>query len=351
MRRAIPVGHWLFVLGLLLAGTASAQTQAVVLLHHPFDHVDPFGVPYGDGDTFSARHLAVSQEGRFDFPTFLADGVVLVTSLPDPARPYAGTLENYTSAVESRLAAGSPGTLHLQGRIAEAGANTSQPPGSPDSPNPPTSPSPTGQRAVVATARFEPATDLADPQGHARLHIMAAVVEDFIHYQPDARISNGVTEHRFTVRALADLGAIDVAQPTNRTHAFALDSSWDISRLRVAAWVEAGAAFGRFGPGEALQAAWTPLNDAGVGVVQKQKAVLVEVYSATWCTPCLYGDLAAEALAVQYGGAAPAVEDEGAHYFRAPSNPILAVALAALAAGAVAAWPMRTRSPRPPEAP
>jgi len=337
--RAAFLAPMALLLALSGASTVAAQgeTQAVVLLHHPYDRVDPFGIPYGDGDTFSARHLAVSQEGRFDFPTFLADGVVLVSSLPDPARPYIGTLENYTDAVESRLRSGSPGTLHLQASLGDDEGNGSGN-GNTDGNGPATS----GNQAIAASARFEPASDLADPQGVAGLHILAAVVEDFIHYQPDARISNGVTEHRFTVRALADLGAISLAQSQNATFSFPLDPSWDVSQLKVAAWVESGASFGRFRPGEAIQSAWTPVG--GPGVVQRQKAVLVEIYSATWCTPCLYGDMAAEALAVQYAGAAQAVEDEGAHYFQPPASPVLAVAAALVAGAAMAAWPGRRRS-------
>src|SRR5688572_21281582 len=83
---ALPV--FLLVAVPLLAAPGSAagvgEVQAVVVLHHPYDRTDPFGVPLGSGDTFSARygHLR-DASGNFPFPTLVADGVSVVYSLPD----------------------------------------------------------------------------------------------------------------------------------------------------------------------------------------------------------------------------------------------------------------------------
>jgi thiol-disulfide isomerase/thioredoxin len=294
------------------------ESRVVVLLHHPFDRIDPFGIPVGDcprnsatcADTFTSRRGGLAQNGRFDFPTFVADGVEVVSALPDPGLPFASTLGNYSAAVESRLRLGSPGTLSLRGHVQETEG---------------------GQISVEVA--FTPAADFADPQ--RPLHVLVAVLEDFIHYQPDARISNGVTEHRFTVRALRDAGPL----AGNHSVRFAAPASWDRANLIVAAWLEAPAAFGRYAPGEAVQAAWARAD--GAWVHQAGKAVLVEVYSATWCAPCLYGDLAAEELAVQYGGAAKAPPPRGAKYFEAPAEPVLAVALAAFTGLAAFAWTKR----------
>lgn len=320
-----PGMRWSLLLGAVLllglGAPAVAQSpggsQAVVLIHHPYDKVDPFGVPFGDGDTFSARHLAISTEGRFDFPTFVADGVSPASALPDPAAPYAGTLANYTALFQERLRSAAPGTLVLRGDLQDG--------------------------ALSARVRFEPVAPLSDPQNPEALHMLVAVVEDFIHYEPDPRVSNGVTEHRFTVRALRDLGAVDLSSgsPVERTEIFAVPSDWARDHLLVAAWLESGAAFGRFRPGEVLQAAWAKAD--GTEVRQVGKAVLLEVYSATWCDPCLYGDMAAEKLAVDYGSAAPAAKAAGPRYLKAPETPAAGAILAVVAGLGLVAWQWRRR--------
>jgi len=321
MRVLVLLGAAAALLAATVPGPAVAQgpgSQAVVLLHHPYDKVDPFGVPFGGGDTFSARHYAASAEGTFAFPTFVADGVLPVTSIPDPSAPYISTLANYTSRVESRLAMGSPGTLTLRGTVQ-------------------------GESLQVEVA-FLPSAPLADPQHPDAIHLFVAVVEDFIHYQPDPRVSNGVVDHRLTVRALQDLGPVDLSQgqAVRGGHAFALGGAWSGDNLIVAAWLEAQAPFGRFGAGEVLQAAWASAD--GTDVVQSEKAVLVEVYSATWCTPCLYGDEAAKDLAVQYGKAAQAAAPGGPKYFRAPETPTLAAGATLAACVVIGAWAWRRRA-------
>jgi hypothetical protein len=301
---------------LVLLLPAAQAAGVVVLIHHPTDHVDPFGVPLGRGDSFSARygHLAAAT-GRFDYPTFVADGVLPVPSLPDPDEPYASTLSAYANATAARLARDPPAALRLEAR--EEGS----------------------EAAVDATAL--PRGPVADPGGAQRIHLWVALAEDAIHYEPPAPVSNGVTDHRFTVRAIRDLGPVDLSagEPASASARFPLAPSWDRSRLFAAAWLQADAAPGRFEAHEVLQAASLPLG--APAATQQARAVLVEVYSATWCGPCLYGDLAAERLAVLHGAATELEPRRQSHF---PGVGWLPAALAAAAGLTAAAWPARRQA-------
>ena len=168
---------------------ALPASSPVVLIHHTLDQVDPFGVPFGSGDTFSARYADIAaQTGRFDFPVFVADGVVAIQQLPDPARPFEGTLQAYEAAVQQRSDAETPITLALTARL-EGGQATA---------------------AIRAEARS------GVDAGTQSIRLYVAVVEDAIHYRPPAPVSNGVTEHRFTVRSLTDAGEVTLGA-WNRT--------------------------------------------------------------------------------------------------------------------------------------
>ncbi len=296
----------LLVLAALLAVAPVAAvpaTSPVVLLHHPFDQVDPFGVPFGSGDTFSSRYGAVAaQTGRFDFPVFVADGLGPIQQLPDPKRPFEGTLEAYAAAAQERAGHEAPVALALKA-------------------------SDDGGRATVMV-RSHASGVVQDPQGQP-IHLWLAVVEDAIHYQPPAPVSNGVTDHRFTVRSLVDEGAVPLTS-WDRTFTLALPGGWAREHLSVAAWLQAGPVAGRFQPSEVVQVVSAPLD--GVERLQSGKGVLLEGYSATWCAPCLYGDLALERLAIQSGAAQPLVP-VGATYWKAPSQPVLILGLAVVAGG------------------
>ncbi|HEX2066959.1 MAG TPA: hypothetical protein VHI93_09125 [Candidatus Thermoplasmatota archaeon] len=309
--------RWLLALGLPLAllplpagaqPAASEGTGATVLLFHPLDQVDPFGVPHEGGDPFSARYAAAASAGRFDYPVFVADGVTVLQGLPNATRPYQGTLEAYEAAVAARRG---PASLTLTLEAARVG----------------------GQ--AVLTVAAEPASPLQPGQGQG-LRLRVALAEDPVHYQPPAPVSNGVVDHRFTVRAYRDLGPIPLDGRSNFTAAVPLDPSWQAGRLLAAAWVQADGRPGRFAPTEVLQATHATLG--GPAVRQAAKGVLVEVYSATWCTPCLYGDLAAEELAIRHAGAQE-LPKPTTRYFEAAPHPLLAVVAAALVGLAAAFLP------------
>ncbi|HUR61394.1 MAG TPA: hypothetical protein VM286_03400 [Candidatus Thermoplasmatota archaeon] len=294
------------------APSASAGHDATVLLFHPVDkdEVDPFGVPFEGADAFSVRYQALTaQTGQFDYPVFVADGVRAIQALPNATRPYQGTVEAYEAAFAARQAAAVPLALTLRATVAE------------------------GQARLQVHA--EPDAPIQESQGQ-RLHLRIALAEDPVHYQPPAPVSNGIVDHRFTVRAYHDAGPIALTAAANRTVSIPLDPSWRIEHLLAAAWVQADGTPGRFAPTEVLQSTHASLD--GATVHQSGKGVLVEVYSATWCTPCLYGDLAAEQVALRHAGAQE-LASPSTRYLEAPSHPLLAVLLAAAVGLAVAFLP------------
>src|ERR1051326_5564243 len=206
--------RWLLVLALPLAllptsgpaqaPAASASPDATVLLFHPLDQVEPFGIPFGGGAPVSVRYAAVAaQTGQFDYPVFVADGVHPIQALPDPAKPYQATLDAYEAALAARPAA-SPIVLTLEAH--QAGAQ------------------------AALTVKVEPAAPIQESQGQT-LRLRVALVEDPVHYQPPAPVSNGVVDHRFTVRAYRDLGPVALGGPSNFTASIALDPSWQAGKL------------------------------------------------------------------------------------------------------------------------
>lgn len=283
--------------------------DATVLLFHPVDadEVDPFGVPFEGGDPFSVRYQALTaQTGSFAFPVFVADGVGATQGLPNTTRPYQATLDAYEAAFLARHTT-SPFALTLTARSA-------------------------GGRATL-DLRVDPLSSIQESQGQ-RLHLRVALAEDPVHYQPPAPVSNGVVDHRFTVRAYEDAGPVLLSSPTNRTVTIPLDPAWQTDHLLAAAWIQADGTPGRFAPTEVLQATHAALD--GPAVRQADKGVLLEAYSATWCTECLYGDLAVEQMAIQHAGAHE-LKAAPATYLEAPSHPALAI-LAAIGVAAAIAW-------------
>lgn len=285
---------------------AQAGPEVTLLLHHPNDGVDPFGFPYaGDDAYFFLRYAPlVADKNRFDYPFFVADGLHPIEGPVDASRPFVAAHDAYAAAVDDRLAEQAPATLRLATTVA-------------------------GPSAVLAV-RVEPVAPL--PGEH--LHLLVAIAEDPVHFLPPPGLTNGVEDHRFTLRAIADLGELDLTAARNATHTFTLGEGWARDRLVAAAWLQQESPGPRFDAREVVQATHVELGGA---VDQDTKGVLVEMLSATWCEPCLYGDLAAEAVAVEHGSARPLERDEGPRYFQPPASPAIAVATAALA-GLAAVW-------------
>ncbi|MBI2078743.1 MAG: hypothetical protein HYT80_10315, partial [Euryarchaeota archaeon] len=99
---------------------------------------------------------------------------------------------------------------------------------------------------------------------------------------------------------------------------------------------------------EVLQSAtWRPGQSGPTH--QVSKAVLLEMYSATWCAACVYGDAAADYLANEFGVLSGKVESGRFEYLRPGAPWLLGLgAVAAVAFTWVARGPRRA-GPRPPE--
>jgi hypothetical protein len=307
---AVPALALALALGGLLASVppaAASEPEGVgltVLVFHPDDGVDPLGVPYQGSDPFSVRYgPLVADKGRFDFPFFVADGVLPIESIPDPGQPFASARAAYDQSVDERLQVNAPAAMTLASLVAG--------------------------RQVVASVLVEPLMPLAGED----LHLWIAVVEDHVEYQPPPGLTNGVTDHRFTVRAVRDLGAVDLGGPANLTATFPLDDAWQRSELSVAAWLQQGAPSPRFDAREVVQATHAPL---GQQQAQAVKGVLAEMLSATWCDPCLYGDMALEDVAVSRGVAKAGEAAPSARYVELAARDAVPIGLAVLGGVALA---------------
>lgn len=302
---------WAFLLALsavaLVPDAAASEPEHVgltVLLFHPDDGVDPLGVPYQGSDPFAVRYAPlVAEKGRFDFPFFVADGVLPIESLPDPGQPFASARAAYDQAIAQRMQEFPPVNMVLDSLVAG--------------------------RQAVASVHVAPAVPLAGED----LHLWVALAEDHVEYQPPPGLTNGITDHRFTVRAVRDLGALDLTGPVNLTATFPLEDAWERGELTVAAWLQQDAPSPRFDAREVVQATHAPL---GGRQVQALKGVLAEMLSATWCDPCLYGDKAIEDIAVARGVAQPGEAAPSARYLELAARDAWPLGLAVAAGVALA---------------
>lgn len=281
--------------GLLPQVVAQASPQVAVLIYHPVDEYDPFGIP---GSPFETRYAHASDAGRFDYPTTVVDGVHVVRAVPDPQAPYASTLQAYDDLVLLRVPEEPPAELSLASAIEGQRLNIS----------------------VTVTPRALP------ENAQVAAHLVVALSEDNIFHRPPSPISNGVENHRFTVRAHRNVATVALHNATSHHVSFDLAPGWTRDALSVTAFLVARDATTRYAVGEVLQAVQAPV---GWERSAAQRVVLVEMLSATWCDPCLYGDLAVEELAIRYGAASPAPSRSTSYLDRVP---ILALGLGALSA-------------------
>lgn len=351
-----PVLAALVLAALVLPGLAQAQDDGgaspaagdraetvpgpglTVLLWHPCpDDADKLGFPFQDGrDGYWARyqHLDTDRDG-FDFPHMVTDGIVASEGLPDPGAPYASTRAAYEDAVAARSAQDPPVALELSAAPAEAARGFG---GGGDCRGQEDGDGAADETAAASPVRID-ATVAVLPRGTLdgeSLHLWVALVEDHVHYAPPPRVSNGVTDHRFTVRAAQDLGVLDLSRGVPAIHNASLAAPEDapLDQLYVAAWLQQGGSHGlRFDPHEVVQATIHRVQEPGV-TRQADKGVLMEVYSATWCDPCLFGDQVAEELAAEYGLQTVDPERVRTSYLRAPPSWTV-FALAAVAGAAV----------------
>lgn len=262
------------------APAAHPDAELVPLAYHPYpDASDPFGVPAfhrgGDSyDYFSVRYAEYDKDRNgFDFPSFLADGLNLLEGAP--GGDYAPTLEAYRNAYEARGRLEAPATLRVETNMADGVVHLR-----------------------VDVTRLGPATSDV-------LALKWALAEDDVYYRPPPALSNGVFVHRFTVRSLAPVPYPSVRFAGDASQTFAadlrLDPLWNTHRSYVAVWLQSeNESSPRFERNEVVQAARHWLDAAGP-TVQERKAVLVELYTATWCAACLFGDGALNELAKEHG--------------------------------------------------
>lgn len=322
-------------------GASNAGPAVTVILHHPFlDAADPLGVPFADTghDAFRLRFAGLAPtvadgEAVFDFPTMVADGKIIVSGIPDGAQPFQSTVTAYQNAFAQRLQSPAPVALTVTSSL--------------------------DSDRVHARADVQPLPALqAGAPGHLRnasFTVWGALEEDHVQYAPPAALSNGVTDHRFTLRSIQRLATVgDVSVPASVNATFAA-AGMDPAQLYVSFWVQrdgvpsasdaatsSGATNGTYAPGEVVQATTHRVLDP-VPTVQTSKGVLVEVLSAVWCKPCLYGDLAAERLVQQHGLAAQkGIIVTGTRYYQAPSSWLMPVAAAAVAVAAAVLVARRT---------
>lgn len=304
--------------------TDSAPGPAVtVLLYHPYpDSADPLGFPFPPGterDGFAFRYGSLARQGFFEFPFVVTDGGRPVSGIPDPNAPFVSVHGAYEAAIAERASSQAPATMLLSTAL-----RTDQP----------------GQAQVTANLTVTPVAPLAG----SRLHAWVALVEDHVAYQPPPALTNGVDDHRFTVRALADLGVVPMegTQPWSTLHSFAPIRAPG-EQLYVAAWLQNEAVEARFAPHEVVQATTHAVSNP-VPTFQESKGVLVEMLSAVWCRPCLYGDLAAVQIVEDHGLPRFQETPTATGYWRPPSS--WTVPILALVAGAAAGW-LATRGRRP----
>lgn len=308
---------------LVLATSAAAQTDPqvregsdlVVLIHHPYpDAADPMGFPYNgagfNGTGYYQQKYAAfdPEKDGFSYPHLTVDGILPVEGLPDPKIPYQATYDAYQAALARRLSEEPAAILEIRTQT-------------------------TGDKVHVA-AQVLPSGPL--PGEH--LEAWMALVEDNVHYMAPPAVSNGVTNHRFTVRAVQNLGALalDAGAPAQLTASFRTDADWQSDQLAIAFWIQQGASYGtRFDANEVAQATTHPVKD-DIVTRQTTKAVIMEGLSATWCQTCLYGDKVLEDLAQQHGYPAP-TKTQSASYWRPPTQ--WGVAAAALLGAAALGLP------------
>lgn len=303
-----------------LGEESTNAVHLVGLLFHPYPDPqgDPWGLPFTQGnqtgDWMSLRY------GAYYFPTAVFDGLTILERTPqgEGGGPFLETYANYRRAYEDRVLQDTPVTIRIDAAVES--------------------------QTVLANVTLTPHVDLASEP----LFLHVVLFEDDVVYDG----GNGVINHRFVARTLPATQEIPWRglEPIPFDVEFPRDEAWDPRHIGFAAWIQNGPdASPRFEPKEVVQAAAWKAGQAGP-TVQAQKAVLVELYSATWCEACPPGDAAVDELANSLGLSSARLAASGFKYLRpgdAWTLPLAAAVGILIAAGLRRKPPAKKEPPAP----
>lgn len=317
-RAAVRLALALLALVLAAGATEAApvSTRLSVVAYHPYPETvpadeggDPFGFPAVNASGRGVDWMA-AYYGAYYYPTARFDGLLEEANRADFNS--ASYLEAYRARVGTRLTEDTPVSLAVNGSVA-------------------------AEKASV-TITLSSLLDLSAE----RLVLRVAVVEDDVVFPG----KNGVDVHRFLARARFP----DQTIAWNRTEAgwlsavrfdFSPHPTWRAGYLGVVAYVQKEGEASRFEPREVVQAATYMFRQTSP-TVQIERGVLLEMYTATWCEACVFGDGAVDILLAELGVPSALPPDSPYSYLRPPTA---REAVAALALGLPLAWLVTRRWP------
>ncbi len=323
----VPIGLLLATLALVAAVPPVAPQQAGLnevalsaIAYHP--HPDPEGDPFGFASAFTPNATRDWMAAYYDgywFPTVAFDGIDIAANLPDGTD--TGFLDAYRERLVKRLREDAPATISIMGRANASGG--------------------------FLQVHVDPQATIDG----GRILLRTVLFEDDIEFTG----KNGVETHRFTARHQfpereITLRAGEGIGPVNLTFEIPQTASgapvWAPGRLGAVAYLQTDVPpdAGGIRAREVLQSATYSFRQDGP-TIQTSKAVLLEMYTATWCEACVFGDGALDLLASEYGIASSLAPKGGFAYLQMPS-PLAFLAIIPLAA--IASWILLPRTRPPP---
>lgn len=284
------------------------DTNAVdlnVLVWHPFpdEQGDPWGIGVVDVNGSRFDWMA-GYHGAFFYPTAVFDGVLAFERPPtgEGGGAFQETYQNYRRAAEERRGQDSPATIRIEADLVGD--------------------------LLAANVTFRADAAL----GGGGLFVRIVLYEDDVSFNG----GNGIVNHRFVVREQRRHDGVDFSRGDVRfVEAFQLGSGLARDRLGLVAVLQNDNEDSPvFQDKEVLQAATWTVRQEGI-TVQESRGVLLELYSATWCEACVYGDSAADTLANEMGIMSSRNVGSAFEYLR--PVPVVSV-VAAVAVGAAFAF-------------
>lgn len=308
--RALLITLLLLISGFTLSSTVSSQgdlqdenaKRVSILSYHPYPDPqgDPYGVPENRSDL--TKDWLQYQYNDLRYPTNHIDGIKKV----EGSTQFIETLTIYRDSILDRSKDDSPFAIAMIGQL-------------------------TATKASLDVTVHQLATDIGDPVYFVR----GVLFEDDVHYGGDA--SNGIRNQRFVVRS--QVKEIEVLSPDDLKVIkwnFTLDPGWNRERLGVVVYlqVEGGTPEGLL-TNEVLQAGTYLFSQEG-RTIQRSKGVLLEFYTATWCAACVFGDLAIDEIANEFGIRSSTVGTSRFQYLQSPSLLVITLSvMGSLALGAI----------------